>query len=64
MCTVGTKDEHYEYSQNLKEIYGSGMEWFEFEGPHETPKDAELNTKIAAAIWRALSIEFDGVEIE
>ena len=51
---MGRQDPFAPYGrQGLGSIYGA-LEWFEHGGGHETAKEAEVNSEVAEAIWRAV----------
>jgi predicted esterase len=53
VAVVGKKDPFLQYARRLQTLYGR-MDWFEHAGGHESAKEPEVNTEVAAAIWRAL----------
>ncbi|EOD14794.1 hypothetical protein EMIHUDRAFT_197363 [Emiliania huxleyi CCMP1516] len=54
IACMGRQDPFAPYGrQGLGSIYGA-LEWFEHGGGHETAKEAEVNSEVAEAIWRAV----------
>jgi len=54
---IGRADQFYEWGNRLAELYaGRSIRLISHAGGHETPKDPDVNSEIAGAIWEMLGL--------